>query len=244
MITAIVPVSPIKSHPDTHVLDETLDSIRACLPAAEILLTFDGVRPEQANRRADYDEFIRRALWRADHHYGNILPFLFQEHQHQSGMMRHVLPEVETPLILYVEQDTPLVTDEPIDWETITHFLTSGKSNVIRLHHEAQIPPDHQHLMHGLDDGFIRTSQWSQRPHIASIAYYRRIMNDHFTPNARCFIEDKMHGILDEAYNVDGIAGWNQHRVHIYDPGNGNMKRSYHTDGRAGEAKYDDTQVF
>ena len=31
---------------------------------------------------------------------------------------------------------------------------------------------------------------------------------------------------------------------YAYDPGNGNMKRSYHTDGRAGEAKFDDTQVY
>ena len=54
----------------------------------------------------------------------------------------------------------------------------------------------------------------------------------------------RVRRVLDQAYNVDGIAGWNQHRVHIYDPGNGNMKRSYHIDGRAGEAKYDDSQVF
>lgn len=244
MIAAVVPVSPIKSHPDTTVLDETLDSIRACLPDAEIILTFDGVRPEQNNRISDYQEFIRRALWRADHHYRNILPMLFPFHEHQTGMMRAALNEIDTQLLLYVEQDTPLVTDEPIDWETITYFVSSGQSNVVRLHHEAQIPAEHQHLMHGMESGFIRTSQWSQRPHIASLAYYRRIMDNHFTPNAKCFIEDKMHGVLDEAYNLDGLGGWQQHRVHIYDPGNGNMKRSYHTDGRAGEAKYDDTQVF
>lgn len=244
MITVVVPVSPIKSHPDTAILDETLDSIRTCLPSAEIFLTFDGLRDEHLPKRKDYDEFIRRALWRAIKHYENTLPFLFAQHEHQTGMMRSILNEIETPLVMYVEQDTPLVTDEPIDWETITHFITSGHSNVVRLHHEAQIPSDHEHLMHGMESGFIRTSQWSQRPHIASLAYYRRIMDNHFSPSAKCFIEDKMHGVLDQAYNVDGLPGWSQHRVHIYDPGNGNMKRSYHTDGRAGENKYDKTQVF
>jgi hypothetical protein len=102
------------------------------------------------------------------------------------------------------------------------------------------------HMMHSHDGGFIRTSQWSQRPHIASVAYYRRILDSHFSADAKCFIEDKMHGVLDQAYILDGIAGWNQHRIHIYDPGNGNgnMKRSYHTDGRAGERKYDERQIF
>ena len=244
MITAIVPVSPIRSHPDTTILEETLDSIRTCLPDAEIFLTFDGVRVEQHRRRRDYSEHIRRALWLADHHYGNILPFLFPEHRHQTGMMRSVIDHIHTPLLMYVEQDTPLVTDEPIDWESIRHFIMSGQSNLVRLHHEGVIPADHEKMMHNHDGGFIRTSQWSQRPHIASVAYYRRILDSHFSANSKCFIEDKMHGVLDEAYNVDGMPGWNQHRVHIYDPGNGNMKRSYHTDGRDGEAKYDTTQVF
>jgi hypothetical protein len=244
VITAVVPVSPIKSHPDTTILETTLDSVRECLPDAEIFLTFDGVREEQRDRQGDYNEFIRRALWLADHKYGNTLPFLFPRHSHQTGMLRHVIDHIDTPLVMYVEQDTPLVTDEPIDWESITHFVNSGQSNLVRLHHEAVIPADHQHMVHGHDCGFIRTSQWSQRPHIASVAYYRRILNSHFSPDARCFIEDKMHGILDEAFRLDGMHGWNQHRVHVYDPGNGNMKRSYHTDGRAGEAKYDDTQVF
>jgi hypothetical protein len=108
------------------------------------------------------------------------------------------------------------------------------------------MPTEHHHLMHGHSshDLFIDTSQWSQRPHIASTAYYRRILDSHFTADAKCFIEDRMYGILEEAERIDGYQGWVQHRVHIYDPGNGNMKRSYHTDGRAGESKYDDTQVY
>lgn len=246
MITVVVPVSPIPSHPDTTILAETLGSIRTCLPDAEIFLTFDGVRPEQAKRRNDYQEFIRRALWAADHTYGNVLPFLFDEHQHQTGMMRAALDEIETPLVLYVEQDTPLVTDEPIDWDTITSFILAGNSNCVRFHHEGVIPQAHNHLMHGKEAflPFIATSQWSQRPHLASTAYYRRIMQSHFSPNARSFIEDRMYGIVNEAFLTDGMPGWHQHRIHIYDPGNGNMKRSYHTDGRAGEQKYDDRQVF
>jgi hypothetical protein len=245
MITVVTPVSPIKSHPDTAILEETITSIRTLFPTAEIFLTFDGVREEQQHRRADYDEFIHRALWLADHTWGNVVPFLFDEHQHQSGMMRHIIDKIDTTLLLYVEQDTPLVVDEPTDFEAITEFILGGESNVVRLYHEGVMPKEHMHLMHGHHhDLFIDTSQWSQRPHIASTAYYRRILNSHFTEDAKCFIEDRMYGILEEAERIDGYQGWVQHRVHIYDPGNGNMKRSYHTDGRAGEAKFDDTQVY
>jgi hypothetical protein len=207
-------------------------------------LTFDGVREEQQHRRADYDEFIYRALWLADHKWGNVVPFLFDIHQHQSGMMRHIIDKIDTTLLLYVEQDTPLITDEPIDFDKIEQFIVDGNSNVVRLYHEGVMPEEHLHLMHGRTDVFIETSQWSQRPHIASTAYYRRILDSHFTTGSKCFIEDRMYGILEEAERIDGYQGWVQNRVHIYDPGNGNMKRSYHTDGRAGESKFDDTQVY
>ena len=244
MISVVVPVSPIKSHPDTAILEETITSGRTLFPVAEIFLTFDGVRSEQEHRRADYNDFIHRALWLADHTWGNIVPFLFDEHQHQSGMMRHVIDKIDTTLLMYVEQDTPLVTDEPTDFNKIEQFIVDGHSNLVRLYHEGVMPEEHKHLMHGRTDVFVETSQWSQRPHIASTAYYRRILNSHFTEDAKCFLEDRMYGILEEAERIDGYHGWVQHRVHIYDPGSGNMKRSYHTDGRAGESKFDDTQVY
>ena len=219
--------------------------MRTLLPSAEIFLTFDGVRDEQKSRQADYDEFIHRTLWLSDHVWGNVVPFLFEEHQHQSGMMRHIIDKIDTSLLLYVEQDTPIVTDEPIDMPAIEQLIVDGHSNLVRLYHEGVMPAEHMHLMHGHQhDLFIDTSQWSQRPHVASTAYYRRILDSHFTAGSKCFIEDRMYGILEEAERIDGYQGWVQHRIHIYDPGNGNMKRSYHTDGRAGEAKFDDTQVY
>lgn len=244
MITVVTPVSPIKSHPDTTILEETITSVRALLPSAEIFLTFDGIRDEQTSRKADYDEFIHRTLWLADHVWGNVVPFLFDEHEHQSGMMRHIIDKIDTSLLLYVEQDTPIVTDEPIDMPAIEQMILDGESNLVRLYHEGVMPAEHMHLMHGRSNQFIETSQWSQRPHVASTAYYRRILNSHFTAGSKCFIEDRMYGILEEAERIDGYQGWVQHRIHIYDPGNGNMKRSYHTDGRAGESKFDDTQVY
>lgn len=242
MITAVVPVSPIPSHPDTAILEETVGTIRHHLPDAEIILTFDGVRPEQDHYHAAYAEHIYRVLWKAKK-WGAVAPFVFEAHAHQVGMMRRVIDEIRTPLLLYVEQDTPLVCDEPIDWELITKFIMSGESNLVRLHHEGVIPKAHEHMMHGEDGSFIRTSQWSQRPHIATVPLYRHVLSQ-FSDDANCFIEDKMHSVLSQAWLRDGMIGWNLWRAHVYNPGRGNVKRSYHIDGRAGDPKFDEKQRF
>ncbi len=245
-ITVVIPVSPIVSHPDIGILTETVESVRHWLPDAEIKLTFDGVRDEQEDLRKAYEEATYAALQQAATAWHPVTPFVHRDHSHQSGMLRFALEEIRTPLMLYVESDTPLVTDKPIDWDALSTAILDGKSNLIRLYHEAVTPPGHEKMMHGKEPGtpLIRTQQWSQRPHLASVAYYRRILRAYFSPGSRAFIEDRMYGVLDEAYNVDGINGWMQHRVHIYAPKGGDMKRSLNLDGRAGQPKYDATQCF
>lgn len=243
-IAVIVPTSPIKSHPETSILEETLDSIRHHLPTAPIYLTFDGLREEHSDRKADYDEYTRRALWLAEHKYNDIVPYVFYDHQHQSGMLQYTIDDdFDWPLVLYVEHDTPLVTDRTIGWELVSDHVLWGHANLVRFHHEDEIPSEHMHMMLNGDDfsdTFLPTSQWSQRPHLASTAFYRRILLDHFEGRPGQFIEDRMHGVVDEAYRIDGRQGWDQYRLCIYNSGLGErIKRSYHLDGRAGEVKYE-----
>lgn len=245
-ITAIVPCSPIKSHPNPEIIMETIESIRTHLPDAEIIVTFDGVREEQEDRRADYEQFKREFLWECYNNplYKNILPLNFDEHSHQVKMARAALENVKTDLVLYVEQDTPLTPDVAINWVKCSNFIRDGEANMIRFHFEAVIPEPHKHMMIGeVEDEFLKTAQWSQRPHLISKKYFQRVIDQYFTPDAVCFIEDKMHGILWEDYRIYGMQGWYDHRVWIYHP-EGNIKRSYHTDGRAGEAKWDNTQQW
>lgn len=243
-ITVIIPCSPIKSHPDTSIIAETIKSVRHHLPNSEIIVTFDGVRDEQEHRRADYEEAIREVLWLSNTDW-KLYPIIFDKHSHQVGMAREIMSAISSGTILYVEQDTPLVTDYDIPFERLVGYIEDGTSNMIRFHFEAVIPKAHEHMMLGAEnDELLRTSQWSQRPHLASTAYYKRILDNHFSEDATCFIEDKMHGVLHSTYRENGIDGWYQHRVHIYTPDSKNLKRSYHTDGRAGEEKLDNTQVF
>lgn len=243
-ITVLIPSSPIKSHPDTSILDETISTVRTHLPNAEIILMLDGVREEQEDRRADYEQYIYRVLWKCLHEWKNVLPLIFDDHQHQANMTREALQHVKTPLILFVEHDTPLTPDREIPFEGITEAILSGEADIVRLHHEALILDVHKYLMfdsvpqniQGVP--MMRTQQWSQRPHVASVAFYKRILADYFTGN-KTMIEDRMYGVVEQACK-DGIMGWYNFRIWIYTP-EGDIKRSYTTDGREGEPKYEST---
>ena len=238
-MTVVIPVSPIKSHPHTRILQETIDTIRVHTDA-QIIVTFDGVRKEQEDRRKDYELFINNFLSSGNE---RIYPLIFEEHTHQSGMMKEALNHIKTPYILYVEQDTPLTPDRDIEWDNCKELIRIGEANLIRFHFEAFVPEPHKHMMIGdIENGFLRTVQWSQRPQLASTAYYRRVMN-YFSDESKSFIEDYMHGVVHNDYLRDGLQGWAQHRLYIYHP-DGDIKRSYHTDGREGVPKWDDTQTF
>lgn len=242
-ITVLVTCSPVRSHPDVSILEQAIASVRERLPDGEIILAFDGVRPEQEDRRADYEEHIRRVLWLADHVWGNTLPLINDGHLHQAVAAKRALEHVRTPLLLFVEQDTPLCGDVP--WADLAEVIVAGDANVIRMSHEASILEPHRYLM--LDDEpqkvrgvpMTRTLQWSQRPHLASVAWYRQMLERYFPVDEKTFIEDSVYGKLIAAHERDGEMGWlSGWRTWIYTP-EGDIKRSYHTDGRAGEDKFD-----
>lgn len=239
-ITVVIPTSPIRRHPDTSLIEQTISDIRAHLPDSEIIIGFDGIRHEQEYLRGQYDEFKSRMLWRCLHKYRNVLPIVYDAHMHQSGMMLDWLDRVRTPLLLYVESDTPLTPDRPIDWEKCVNYIYTGRANTIRFHFENVIPEEHHDLMLGSPDkhGFLRTVQWSQRPHLSSLVYYRDEVMRHFPATARTFIEDVFHGVVYNDWVNHGRIGYNKHRLVIYHPPEGNIQRSYNLDGRGDEPKY------
>lgn len=254
-LTVLIPTSPIEGHPSTEILEETIASVRFHHPDAEIILMIDGVRPEQEHLRSRYEEYVARVLWRCNFEWQRIVPLRFDEHTHQAAMTRRALELVRTPQVLFVEHDTPLVTDWPIDWWELRVLVGRGHLNVVRLFHEAVRQADHRHLE--LDDEpvefgdgwldpdsvpIVRTMQWSQRPHLASTAFYRDLIDRHFTEGARTMIEDVVHGKAEEAWRRDGEMAWHQWRIGIYAP-EGNYKRSYHLDGRGEASKFEGSFV-
>ena len=246
LITVLIPTSPIPGLPETKYIDEVISSVRSHLPKAQIIIMADGIREEQAKYKADYDEYIRRLLWRANFKWDNTNLLIFDEHQHQAAMTRKALKLVKTPFILFCEHDTPLTPDEPIPFIAMSKTIFEGAADLIRLHFEAAIPEAHRSLMLGTftNNGqrYMKTVQWSQRPHLVSKAFYERILRVNFSAHSRTMIEDVMHGVVMDEYNNHGVLGWNNFKLAIYYP-EGNIKRSYHTDGRQGDLKYDDRYI-
>jgi hypothetical protein len=235
-ITAIIPVSALPSHPSTEVLDVTIDSIRTRLPDSEIIIMFDYPTATLMEYKAAYERFKQSMLWKINF-MENVVPLVFDEPSHQSLMFKKALELVRTPLILWGEQDTPLHGKIPFD--ELIPVIENGYANVIRFHFEATIPEAHNHLMLDqkpidiLGQPFIRTRQWSGRPHLASTKYYREIVSKYFDDKPR-FIEHIMYGIVAETHN-----DFDEHRVHIYAP-DGSLVRSKHLDGRRYGAEHYD----
>lgn len=237
-VTIVIPTSAIKSHPDTRIIDETLDSVRHHFPDAEIIITFDGLHPDFADYKERYDAYKTEMLWRCLHKYKNVLPIICERHEHQSGMMKKALEEIKTPLILYMEHDTPLVIDRVIHWKACFDFINDGHANTIRFHFEEVIPKPHEDLMiKGVENGFQRTVQWSQRPLLSTKVYFEQMMS-FFPDDAKSFIEDEWHGVVHNDWIRDGMLGWYKHRLWIYHKADSlGIKRSYTTDGRDGDHK-------
>lgn len=236
-ITVILPVSAMPSHPSSEVVDQTLASIRERLPESEIIMMFDAVPTTLMHLKANYELFTQQMLWKINNELENVTPLVFSDHSHQSLMTKEALKLVRTPMILWSEQDTPLHNDIPFD--KVGEVVLTGYANVVRFHHEASIPPDHESLMldHSpidiLGAPFLRTTQWSGRPHLAATNFYREIANEYWDDQPR-FIEHIMYGVV-----VDG--SYDKFRLHIYAP-DGTLVRSKHLDGRRyGADHYDPT---
>lgn len=239
-ITVLVPTSPIQSHPSMKILLETLSSIRFHLPDADIIIMCDGVRSEQEDLKDAYDEYVRELLWLCnfDELWKGIYPLVSVDHQHQANMTRRALDHVTTPLVLFVEHDTPLVLDRIIDWPACSNLVQTKDCDMLRFHFEGRIHPEHERLfidpeqimLHGVP--VRRTLQWSQRPHLATAKYYRQILHQYFPPTGRTMIEDKMHSCAQSYPEFHKLAVY--HQVDE----DGSIVRSYHTDGRGSASKF------
>lgn len=256
-VTVIVTTSPIESHPETKIIEETIESIRAQLPEAEIIIVADGVRQEQEHLRHSYDEYIKRLLWLTNFEWKNVVPIVRETWGHQANATRAALELVRTPQILFVEHDTPLMGE--IDWTGLMYVIESGEAEAIRFHFDVAIHPDHEHLMldrtlhpyvvvlpeDRADDWrkpnevpLLRTVVWWQRPHLASTAFYRDKVMPLFSETSRTMIEDYLHGIVENNWRDNGKEeGWRNWRLFIYAP-EGDIKRSGHLDARGAEPKF------
>ena len=128
--------------------------------------------------------------------------------------------------------DCPLHAEIPFD--ELNKVVDTDEVDCVRLHYDYRIHPEHEYLMRGkrevLGVPLIKTVQWSQRPHLTKTQWYKAILANYFHPNCRTLIEDWFYGKV--ANGAD-----DKFKIFIYAP-EGDMRRSGHSDGRAGEEKY------
>lgn len=227
-VTIIIPTSVLPSHPSTQIIEETLKSVRYHFPENEIIIQVDGLRFERQDKKNVYDEFKSVILWKSLHEWENVLPIIFDIHSHQTTMMKKTIKEIKTSAMLYVEADCPLVIDREIAWDECLDMLEYEKANTIRFHFEDFIPKDHLRLVMEQEGNFMKTIQWSQRPHLSLVSYYKNVVLPF--SEEKTFIEDRFHGKVQD-------DGWEDHKLWIYHP-SGGIKRSYHLDGREGTRKF------
>jgi hypothetical protein len=229
-ITTIITASPILSHPGFEILSETVDSVRERLPGNRIIIAFDG--PHDSDSRSTYEEHIRRVCYHANLYWPETEIHYSGVWKHQAGTIKDVLPLVypEDATVLMMEHDTPLMGELP--FHRLTELLYEKTFNSIRFHHEAAIPAEHDYLMAGLyefgDMRVTKTSQYSQRPHVALLSFVSGLLAP-LPQDARTYVEDWIYGPMTR-------KPWPDARMGIYTP-EGDIKRSYHTDGRAGAEK-------
>lgn len=234
LTTVLITTSPRPAHPSTEQVENTVLSVRYHFPTAEILILCDGVRPEQQARKEAYSEFVLRVEALCLEKWQKVRLIVFPEWQHQAWTIAKGVQQVETPLLLFTEDDQ-LLLPEPIPWHDMAALLLQGNVRLIRFMLEDSIKPEWQHLMlgpfqlSGVDTLLQKTVQWSQRTHIARADYYRSMIAKHLKPLDRCYLEDRLYGQCDD---------WEENRLTIFTP-TGKMARIWHSDGRLGEQKYD-----
>jgi hypothetical protein len=237
-MTVVMPTSPIESHPDTKIIEETVRSIRERTDA-EIIITCDRPRPEMEHYTDRYRQYLRDIMILAENDWWNVTPVVMPKFSHQVEMLRRALPLIDSEYILYVEHDTPLIGD--IDFDHVIAAMKASDLNLMRFYHETAIHPEHKHLMTGAvhSNGWIPTMQWSQRPHVAKRSFYEKQVLRLFESTARCMVEDAMFGIVEGSWLADKHDGWNRWRLGVWHP-EGNIQRSGHLDGRGADPKFED----
>lgn len=239
-MTVVITSSPIEAHPSTEILEQVIASVRERLPNVEIIIAMDGVRPEQEHLRANYDEYVRRVCWKANYEWHRTLPVVLPAWGHQANTARAALVFVRTPTILFLEHDTPIVGS--IDWQGMVLAVRYDKANVIRLHQDVSIHPDHESTFAADDVEYLndlplrRSAVWWQRPHLAATQFYRDTLDLFFPPASRTMIEDRLYGDVW----IDCLEGrWDRWKIWVYIPEGDDIRRSGHLDGRGDAPKFD-----
>ena len=224
-ITVLIPTSPIPLHPDTRIMDETVEGIRHHLPEAQIIILADGVWAKLEHRRAAYNEYLNIIETK----YYKTRVVRFQQHTQQTAMSQYAIQNfVQTKLIFWNEHDAPLRTDRAVDWDTIVSEVESGNAGLVRFtYFDEGIHEAHEHLTRGryVLNGvtYVKTTQFSGWSFMTTVDYF---VNKIYTgqPIGLEMLEIRM-------YQDVANSPWEKYKIVIYCP-DSPAQRFRHSNGR------------
>lgn len=181
-LAVIIPTCAIPIHPSTSMIERVVASIRVHFPTEPIHLLCDGIAHhirEIPGRIENYEEYLLRC-WRLVESgaWQNVHLHRFGPWSHQVQMTQKVLKEVREKFVFFVEHDTVIRDDRPINWDAIFGALEAGEAKLVRLSYwDAGVHPEHEHMSLGeFERGgsrFVRTSQFSGWPNVSTAEHYR-----------------------------------------------------------------------
>lgn len=235
-VTIVIPTSVSPIHPSTEIIDAVISGVRQYFPNNEIILQVDGLRKEQKHRKNQYNEYKNRVLWKCLHEWKNVLPIVFDNHEHQSNMMKKTIDLIRTPLMFYIEGDIQLKENLDVNWNEIMDMFEYNEAYTVRFYsYNHKIEPAHKHLMLKQKGNYIQTFQWSQQPHISRVEYYRNVVLPNTIP--KLFIEDKFYGkVFADCHETP--ERWDEHRLWLYNPLGKDVRVVNNLDGRKNIRKF------
>lgn len=236
LVTVITSTNPIPSIPETSHLYQAQASLSivSTLRLCKKIIVFDGVPEHKKAMASRYEEYKQNVirLTETDPYFANTELVFCEQWRHLSGAITNALAHVTTPFVLIHQHD--LVIRKPFDLNGCVATLIANP-NIKYIHFSSSVNSDPS--WNGPVDQKIagrhfvpltRSFGWSDRTHVASVAYYKK---DILPLCPFTFMEDVVQKIMKQDLARHGKRYHSRFAPYLY----GNIHDGdylTHTDGR------------
>ena len=192
LLTVVVLAHPVKSHPDSTLMDKTLASLGFLNldPGTRVVISHDHPsRKLDKKRKEDFQAYLQALCVKLNSRKDYLITTT-HKHSFLSGNIRHSLKFVETKYVLFVQHDLAFAAEVNI------HALLSAMENSSEVQH-VRFNKRPNNLKEGWDFylkerrdfvqlqtwmtnfgelQLLKTLAWSDQNHITSVSYYRDLV--------------------------------------------------------------------
>ncbi|MDA7814862.1 glycosyltransferase [Pontimonas sp.] len=197
-LTVLVVASPVKSHPSTRILDETLESLKTHVnieighPDVPFVISHDGLSTFAPRYvRKDFEGYLDRVRDRYPH---NTMVVRLPRRRGLTQNIANGLAHVATPFVLIVQHDLPFCS--PVDFggalaimrsnEMVKHLRFNRFAND-KAGWDAGVPPAlkmdpkiRSSFFREIEMSFglkvMQTLNWSDNNHLTPVSYYPQVV--------------------------------------------------------------------